>query len=75
MMIYLNWYRREDLSKYSNAVDRHLAQLVTEGVLDKIAQWMYYNPKQRGATSEVSFTVIRIMYRHQKVTSTQKINF
>lgn len=39
-------YRREDLSKYSNAVDRHLAQLVTEGVLDKIAQGMYYYPKQ-----------------------------
>ncbi|PRD47598.1 DUF6088 family protein [Sphingobacterium haloxyli] len=39
-------YRREDLSKYSNAVDRHLAQLVTEGVLEKIAQGMYYYPKQ-----------------------------
>lgn len=39
-------YRREDLSKYSNAVDRHLAQLVAEGVLNKIAQGMYYYPKQ-----------------------------
>ncbi|TDQ79768.1 DUF6088 family protein [Sphingobacterium yanglingense] len=39
-------YRREDLTPYSNAVDRHLAQLVTEGVLDKIAQGMYYYPKQ-----------------------------
>jgi len=39
-------YRREDLSKYSNAVDRHLVQLVTEGVLEKIAQGMYYYPKQ-----------------------------
>lgn len=39
-------YRREDLSKYSNAVDRHLAQLVTEGVLNKIAQGLYHYPKQ-----------------------------
>lgn len=39
-------YRREDLSQYSNAVDRHLAQLVTEGMLEKIAEGMYYYPKQ-----------------------------
>lgn len=39
-------YRREDLTQYSNAVDRHLAQLVSEGVLEKIAQGMYYYPKQ-----------------------------
>jgi len=39
-------YRREELVKYSNAVDRHLAQLVAEGMLNKIAQGMYYYPKQ-----------------------------
>lgn len=39
-------YRREDLTKYSNAVDRHLAQLVAEGVLEKVAQGLYYFPKQ-----------------------------
>ncbi len=39
-------YRREDLTRYSNAVDRHLAQLVNEGVLEKVAQGLYYFPKQ-----------------------------
>ncbi|MBE8721211.1 DUF6088 family protein [Sphingobacterium pedocola] len=39
-------YRREDLIRYSNAVDRHLAQLVDEGILEKVAQGLYYFPKQ-----------------------------
>ncbi len=39
-------YRREDLTKYSNAVDRHLAQLVDEGFLEKVATGLYYFPKQ-----------------------------
>lgn len=39
-------YRREDLTKYSNAVDRHLAQLVKEGVLEKVATGLYHFPKQ-----------------------------
>ncbi len=28
-------YRREELSKWSNAIDRHLDKLVDEGVLEK----------------------------------------
>lgn len=39
-------YRREDLAKHSNAVDRHLGQLVNEGVLEKVAQGLYYFPKR-----------------------------
>lgn len=39
-------YRREDLAKYSNAVDRHLAQLVNEGFLEKVATGLYYFPKR-----------------------------
>lgn len=38
-------YRREDLSVWSNAVDRHLDQLVEEGVLEKLAQGLYYVPE------------------------------
>jgi hypothetical protein len=38
-------YRREDLSEWSNAVDRHLDQLVEEGVLEKLSQGLYYVPK------------------------------
>lgn len=38
-------YRREDLTQWSNSIDRHLAQLVDEGVLKKLAQGLYYVPK------------------------------
>jgi len=38
-------YRREDLLGDSNAVDRHLKQLVDAGDLEKLAQGLYYAPK------------------------------
>ena len=38
-------YRREDLTQWSTSIDRHLAQLVEEGVLKKLAQGLYYVPK------------------------------
>ena len=31
-------YRREDLARLSNAVDRHLNELVSTGMLKKLAQ-------------------------------------
>ena len=39
-------YRREDLARLSNAVDRHLGELVSSGLLKKLAQGLYYAPKQ-----------------------------
>ena len=39
-------YRREELARLSNAVDRHLNELVSTGVLKKLAQGLYYAPKQ-----------------------------
>jgi hypothetical protein len=39
-------YRREDLARLSNSVDRHLSQLVSTGKLKKLAQGLYYAPKQ-----------------------------
>ncbi|ERJ60437.1 hypothetical protein [Sphingobacterium paucimobilis] len=39
-------YRRENLTRYSNAVDRHLAQLVDDGTLEKVASGLYYFPKR-----------------------------
>lgn len=39
-------YRREDLTQYSNAIDRHLSVLVDNGTLQKVAQGLYYFPKQ-----------------------------
>jgi Family of unknown function (DUF6088) len=38
-------YRREDFLNNSNAVDRHLKQLVNAGDLEKLAQGLYYAPK------------------------------
>lgn len=38
-------YRREDLAQWSNAVDRHLKQLVSKGTLTKLAGGLYLYPK------------------------------
>ena len=37
-------YRRADLARWSNAVDRHLKQLLADGTLRKISPGMYYYP-------------------------------
>ena len=39
-------YRRADLAKWSNAVDRHLQQLVREGSVQKLSGGVYYCPKR-----------------------------
>jgi hypothetical protein len=38
-------YRRSELSEWSNAVDRHLDELLQEGVLEKLSPGLYYVPK------------------------------
>lgn len=37
-------YRRGDLAQWSNAVDRHLKELVADGTLQKMSQGLYYCP-------------------------------
>lgn len=39
-------YRRDELSKSSTAIDRHLAESVADGSLQKLAQGLYYAPKK-----------------------------
>src|SRR6266852_3609784 len=39
-------YRREDLARWSNAVDRHLKQLLNDGTLTKLAPGLYSYPKK-----------------------------
>ena len=39
-------YRRADLEKHSNAVDRHLKQLQKNGVLKKLSGGLYHYPRQ-----------------------------
>jgi len=38
-------YRRDDLTKWSKSVDRHLDALVEEDTLQKLSQGLYYYPK------------------------------
>jgi len=38
-------YRREDLARWSNAVDRHLRQLLEDGTLTKLSGGLYLFPK------------------------------
>jgi hypothetical protein len=39
-------YHRADIKKWSASVDRHLQELVREGVLEKLSGGLYYVPKQ-----------------------------
>lgn len=39
-------YRRGELDKWSKSVDRHLAQLVGDGTLTKVATGLYHCPKR-----------------------------
>ena len=39
-------YRREDLAPWSHSMDRDLQQLTGAGFLQKLAQGLYYAPKQ-----------------------------
>jgi hypothetical protein len=39
-------YRRQDLTRWSNAVDRHIRQLVADGTLRKLAGGLYLRPKE-----------------------------
>ena len=39
-------YRREDLARWSNAVDRHIKALLDDGTLTKLAGGLYLRPKE-----------------------------
>ena len=39
-------YRREELARWSTSVDRHLKQLVEQGVLKKLQGGLYAYPKE-----------------------------
>lgn len=39
-------YRRKDLARWSNAVDRHVRQLVEEGRLEKVSAGVYMAPRK-----------------------------
>ena len=39
-------YQRKGLARWSNAIDRHLKQLLDDGTLVKLSQGLYYCPKK-----------------------------
>lgn len=60
-------YRREDLARLSNAVDRHLRELVSVGKLQKLAQGLYHAPKQSsfGLLPPADDDVVRVFLRDE----------
>lgn len=54
-------YRRTDLAMFSKSVDRHLAELLKEGTLQKLSQGVYYYPKESvfGQTPPQEETLVR----------------
>ncbi|HET6252977.1 MAG TPA: DUF6088 family protein [Puia sp.] len=71
-------YRRRDLTKWSNAVDRHLKELQNDGALQKVAAGMYYYPKQSsfGPTPPTDHTLIHSYLKDDRflVTSPNDYN-
>ena len=71
-------YRRADLERWSNAVDRHLKQLVSEGTLQKMSQGVYYYPKETvfGAAPPDEATLVRTFLKDDEflITSPNAYN-
>src|SRR5688572_17067627 len=71
-------YRRADLQAWSNAVDRHLQQLVKENALEKLSGGLYYVPKKTafGKTPAGEHELVRTFLKDDRfvVTSPNDYN-
>lgn len=71
-------YRRADLAQWSNAVDRHLQELVSSGTLEKLANGLYYVPKQsafgKAPAEDKELVSAFLKDRHFVVTSPNDYN-
>src|SRR5690606_27324505 len=70
-------YRRDDLSKWSKSVDRHLDALVEEDTLQKLSQGLYYYPKIStfGKTPPEEAVLIRSFLKDDRFLLTSPSNF
>jgi hypothetical protein len=70
-------YRRDDLSKWSKSVDRHLDALVEEDILQKLSQGLYYYPKISafGKTPPEEEILIRSFLKDDRFLLTSPSNF
>ena len=71
-------YRRADLAKWSNSVDRHIEQLMADGTLQKLAPGMYHVPKETvfGKTPPSEEILVRTFLNDDRflVTSPNRYN-
>ena len=71
-------YRRADLSKWSNAVDRHVIALLKNGTLQKLKTGLYYYPEESvfGQTPPDEETLVRTFLKddHFLLTSPNDYN-
>ena len=61
-------YRRNELSQWSNAIDRHLKVLQAKGVLKKLSGGLYYKPKKTvfGAKPSPEKDLIKAFLKDQR---------
>ncbi|MBL7072463.1 MAG: hypothetical protein ISS33_01630 [Candidatus Omnitrophica bacterium] len=61
-------YRRSDLEQWSNAVDRHLKQLVEEETLQKVSPGLYYYPVKAsfGSVPPEDEKLVRVFIKSRK---------
>ena len=61
-------YRRGELAQWSNAVDRHLQDLVKHGEVQKLSGGVYYYPKQTvfGAVPPVDEDLVRVFLKDDR---------
>ena len=71
-------YRRDDLTKWSRSVDRHLDVLMQDGTLQKLAPGLYYYPKHTafGVTPPEEDVLVRSFLKDNRflVTSPNAYN-
>lgn len=70
-------YRRDDLSKWSKSVDRHLDALVEEDTLQKLSPGLYYYPKIStfGKTPPEEEVLIRSFLKDDRFLLTSPSNY
>lgn len=70
-------YRRADLAPWSNAVDRHLKQLVADGTLKKLAGGLYLCPRPTsfGAAPADDHALVRAFLKDERFLITSPNNY
>ena len=70
-------YRRADLKPWSNAVDRHIHQLVKDGILEKLSGGLYYVPQNSafGKTPAEEHGLVRSFLKDDRFLATSPSDY